>query len=258
MDTITKRLIMAVLTLLLISACRPSETELQEAVAAAISATEAAQPTATATTAASPTPVSTDTPTPTATPAATPTPQPTRTPRPTATPFPTPLPEVLAIARRCIDPIENDFYIHAGPLTDLVWGRLSPVVTTTMYPRGNSYEGQLEYYYVGDDWLFIDELIFNIDGEVVRIQPAWTDTEIIGGGTILESGGIPIGRSKMDLLSKLAAGENIQLRYSGTEGQTDVTLDDLERGMIRFMYAVLPSLMDGSISSDEIEEGCPS
>jgi hypothetical protein len=126
-----------------------------------------------------------------------------------------------------------------------------------IYPTSSSYQGQLEYYYVGDDWLFIDELVFNIDGEVVRVTPDWTDTDVLSGGTILEVGGISIDRQNLDLLAKLAVGENIQLRYSGTDGQTDVTLDVYERGMIRFLYAVLPGLMDGSISSSEFEEGCP-
>lgn len=237
--------------------CAPSEAAIQAAIQETIAAAPTEIPSPTGVPEPTHTPAPIETPTPQPTPTATRTPVPTRTPRPTMTPFPTPLPEIMEIGRRCVDPIENDFYIHAGPLTDVIWARSSPVVTSIMYPRGSSYEGQLEYYYVGDDWLFIDELIFNIDGEVVRVAPAWTDTTVISGGTILESGGIPIGRQELDLLSKLAAGEDIKLRYSGTDGQTDVTLDIYERGMIRFMYAVLPGLMDGSISSDAFGEGCP-
>lgn len=254
-----KQVILLAVVLLALVSCAPSEAELQEAVAVAIQATQDAQPTATAepTVTNTPRPTYTSVPTDTPTPAPTNTPRPTSTPRPTATLFPTPPALVMDITRRCVDQITNDYYLYSDPHMNAVWARLSPVVTSVIIPVGESFVGELEYYYVADDWLFVDELIFNADGEVIRLTPEWTDTTVLSGGTILEAGGILIDLDGLNQLYELATGDNVQLRYSGTEGAEDVTLDEYEQNMMRFILAVLPPLLDGSISPDDFEEGCP-
>ena len=90
----------ALLLLLLLSACTPSQSASATDQTAYIPPTLRPLATATPSPTPTPTPSPTATPTPTPSPTATPTPTPTPTPRPTATPTPTPTPICANVAGR--------------------------------------------------------------------------------------------------------------------------------------------------------------
>ena len=252
-------ILLLTLAIMGLSACDPSEAELQDAVAEAISATQQAIPTATAEPTATATPRATNTPVPTNTPAPTNTKEPSPTPRPTLTPTPIPTvdPSLLANGGRCIDQITNDSYIFIQAPTKLLWARGSPTILGFVAESEGAYDLQIDFYYVGDAWLFIDELIFNVDGEVIRMTVPDLNTDVLYGGSILESGTISITSSKYDDFFKIITGEDVKLRYSGSDGIFDVAPDEFEMGTLQYAYLVYLGLQNGTISLDSFEEACP-
>ncbi len=256
-----KQLVLFVLALLALASCAPSEAELQAAVADAISATQQAISTVTAEPMATATPIPTDTPAPTDTPPPTPTqtPRPTRTPQPTETPIPMPTigPDTIAHGRRCVDEITGDSYIYLKHSTDAVWARLAPTVMSFVDETNGRYEMTVEYIYYGNDWLFVEEIIFNADGEVIRLTPAGTDGDVLNDGNILETGVIPITMSNIEIADKLVTAEEVLIRYSGSDGMYDATLDPHERAMFVFAALIYRAVNDGRVSMDDFELDCP-
>lgn len=254
-----KRIIAYVAVVLALVGCAPSEAELQDAVAEAISATQQAIPTATEEPTATATPRATNTPTPTNTPRPTftLTPRPTRTSSPTATPAPTLEPEMIALGGRCVDQITNDSYIFMQEGTNALWGSLSPAIIGYVTESDGDYELVMDFHYVGNDWLFVDELIFNVDGEVIHMTPVGISTDVLGGGRILESGTVIITPSVYVDFFKVIDGEDVKLRYSGSDGSFDAVPDAHEMNTLRYANLISGGLQDGSINLADFEEVCP-
>lgn len=244
-------ILLLVLAPLLVS-CAPSEADVQAAVSAALDATAAARPAATATAAATATPAPTET----ASPTNTPTLRPTRTPSPTATPWPTMEPELVAIGRRCVDEITNDSYLFVEGPVNAIWTRTAPTLFAFVDESGEDYTFLLQYAYQADDWLFIDELIFNADGEVIRVPVTDVITDVIAGG-ILEFGAIRFRNSELETVQRIVDAEEVNLRYSGSEGQHDATLDEIERAIMKYTLHAYRALEYGGVELGDFTEGCP-
>ena len=251
--------VLALLFLLSVVACTPSEQTIQAAVQVALAATQAALPTATLPPTVTPSASATATLTPV--PTATPTPRPTRTPGPTATPSPTPVPiptfgpEHRNAGARCIDPITNDSYIYLA----LAWSLATaePVhITGLVDEQDGDLALLMTFTYVGDDWLFVDELIMNLDGEVVRFTPDYTDTEVLNSGRVWEWGYVVLGQDDRAFVDKLV-GENVLVRLSGPEGQYDYAMTTFEAATVRYAYMAYMELRSGASELSDFPESCP-
>lgn len=233
---------------LTVSACSPSEAELQEAVEAALAATQEAQPIPTAV----PTVIDTATPVPTNTPI------PTATYFPTSTPFPTLESSVVNLGGQCVDPVTGESYFFQKQLTKELWTSLAPNVQSFVdMSSDETYILSLLYTFVADDWLFIDELIFNVDGEVYHLKPDSTSSDIFDSGDIYEAGTKVITRNDFDLVEDIIRGETVLVRFSGSDGSYDYTLTDEEKGVIEYSYLVYQALVNDAVSPSDFVATCP-
>lgn len=233
----------AIVCLFALTACAPSEAAIQ----AAIQATADAMPTATPEPTETPTPRPTDTPEPTATPE----------PMPTPKPLSTLSPKVIRYGARCIDEITNNSYIFLEEEVDWLWLAPTSNVTAVVHVIDTTYILEMSAEYRDDDWLFVDELIFNLDGEVVRLTPTSEFRDVLSNGRIMEIVGFAFTLNNLGPIFELVNADEIKVRYSGSRGIHDMDLTDYELATIQYAYSVYLRLMEGTISPTDFRELCP-
>lgn len=88
--------------------------------------------------------------------------------------------------------------------------------------------------YIGDDWLFLDEVVFLVDGErfvlpIERYRDVNSDT--LDGGLVYEE--VDTNVEDFQLLVDIALAEEVKVRLGGSEGVFDKTLDEHDLEIIR-------------------------
>lgn len=96
-----------------------------------------------------------------------------------------------------------------------------------------------------DGWLFFDEIIFNIDGEVEKLYSLDPETSTLGGSKIRET---IIKDYDEELIDKLINAKEVKMRFSGKNGELDYTLTDVDIKALKVirmfndLYPTLPNL----------------
>jgi hypothetical protein len=100
---------------------------------------------------------------------------------------------------------------------------------------------RLKVQYEGDDWLFTKDLLFKIDGRLLRLSPNWHAWEREnGGGAVWETVDLLASPA---LASALARADSIKVRFSGKHDY-DYELTDEEVVALRRVYWVCRAARD--------------
>ncbi|GEN87200.1 hypothetical protein [Oceanobacillus sojae] len=75
-----------------------------------------------------------------------------------------------------------------------------------------------------EDWLFADNVVFNIDGEKESIGTFNFDTDILNGSLIREED--TITNIDEELIEKIIDAEEVKMRFEGDKGEIDYTLTE--------------------------------
>lgn len=83
-------------------------------------------------------------------------------------------------------------------------------------------------------WLFFDEIIFNIDGEVDSLYSLDPDTDTLGGSMIRE---VATEGYDEELVSNLINANEIKMRFVGEKGNLDYTFTDVDKEALKVIKA---------------------
>lgn len=79
-------------------------------------------------------------------------------------------------------------------------------------------------------WLFFDEIIFNIDGEIDSLYSLDPKTDTLGGSIIRET---EIRDYDEELVGKLIDANEIKMRFTGEKGELDYTLTAIDKEALK-------------------------
>lgn len=103
---------------------------------------------------------------------------------------------------------------------------------------------RLKIQYVADDWLFIRNYIFNIDGTPYTYTPDEVKTDN-GGGIVWEWSDQPMINNNKKIIEALANAKSVKIRFQGREYQKDKTVTSKQLQNIKIIYD-LYNAMGGS------------
>jgi len=164
-------------------------------------------------------------------------------------------PEHYGVIGHCVDAITNDSYVYLALGWSAATSNPVHIVGVVDITSGDP-AVLMEFSYVGDDWLFIDEVIINLDGEVVRFTPDYVDTEVLNNGNVWEWGYVILGQEHREFVDKLV-GDNVMVRLTGPEGRYDYALTKFEAATVRIAYMTYMELLSGATELSDLPKQCP-
>ncbi len=96
--------------------------------------------------------------------------------------------------------------------------------------EGESYWLRLKFQYASNDWLFINKGVLLIDGEKFTINGNWKRDNNSG---IWEWLDIPVRKTELMILEKIANSKSAKIRYIGTKYHNDRTITRKEKNIIK-------------------------
>lgn len=116
----------------------------------------------------------------------------------------------------------DDFTGNAKTKLNLPMGSLQLMAEISLgfkYTKGGDTEDLVMYTYLyKSDWLFVETVSFNIDGEIYDFDSIHDNREVITGSYIQETNYYSVDRA---FLEKLASGNDIKIRISGKDYYID-------------------------------------
>jgi hypothetical protein len=146
------------------------------------------------------------------------------------------------------DEIEKRITISHGPTYDtlILSNSILPLIAVS---ADDTVTLLFWYSYLSDDWIFIDHVVFNVDGEVYRIEPDSLDRDVLESGRVLESGTIILDDDlNQELLDDLLNGEDVLVRFDGSDGNYDYSMTVLERVAFRKIHHIYRNLIEGTLT----------
>ena len=120
-------------------------------------------------------------------------------------------------------------------------------------------DGELDlrflYVYVADDWLFIDSILINADGERYTLDLCFENTDTIGGGKIQEMVAVCLDLADKDMVAQITSADKVMARLYGSKGSHDFELNQREKTSLKYTFQTFVNLKEGTI---EIKEGIES
>jgi hypothetical protein len=118
----------------------------------------------------------------------------------------------------------NGFYLYVGA---------SPNFSTTL---------RLKIQYYGDDWLFIEKYIFNVDGDVYEINPDYGDVETDNDSKVWEWLDISPNSSQVSMLKAISKSKKTIMRLEGSKYYKDVVITSAQKSAIKRVLVVYAGL----------------
>lgn len=224
-----KKLVLLALVLLFLVGCGLSEADVATSVAQTIEA------------------MATDTPEPTA----------TSTPRPTSTPLPEAYP-ILTEDERATMKYSLDEMSGEATLEYLKnYGQAVKLRSwLDITPQGEPANISFFYSYIADDWLFIDSILINADGERYTLDLCYENTDVLDDGQIMESVAACFDLSDKEMIEQIANADNVGVRLNGSSGNHDIRLSEKERFSLKYAFQTFANLSEGTIEmKDGIQDG---
>ena len=106
--------------------------------------------------------------------------------------------------------------------------------------KGDRFWLRLKMQYEADDWLFIDNAIFLVDGEKYPVSGNWERDN--DGGRIWEWLDLPVEPSGVMLLEKIANSQTTKVRFVGNKYHNDRTLTKKEKDIIKNTLEIYQAL----------------
>ena len=180
------------------------------------------------------------------------------TPEPTLEPTPEPEPEFYPVlSEEALDLVlylNDDMNGYEGYG---IWGNSQNQEFIYQFSIDSDFETGISdllisYFYYDDDWLFIDSILLRIDDEVYDLELLWNDTDVLDSSGIEEYIGILVPDNIME---ELGNAEEAKIRLDGSEGRTDIVLDEKQRMHAQIIHALKRNIQDGAILTKEFEDG---
>jgi len=115
----------------------------------------------------------------------------------------------------------------------IVDGNLVLVETIVVQPTDKQPEVRWTITYIGDDWLFLDRIIFLIDEQrhIITFDPLRQRfSDVVPGGGVIESIEVPV--ESIAALIDIVTSKSVQVRLSGSDGNIDKVLTDYEKQIL--------------------------
>ena len=232
-------LIFLILFAVVFSACssgEPSESDIQTAIAQTAEAI----------------PTETDVPEPTATTKRVKLPTPTNTPIPTNTPMPTEEPWPVLSEDELKKTIYSRDEISGVALAQYELNRSSDTEAwVDISPDGKQFGFTWFGRYLGDDWLFVESLLVNVDGEVYDLPLCYYNNDVFDSGRVYESFSPCPEDLDDELILNIVNGDRVLVRFDGSEGNYDFELTDDEKLSLEYALNLFHNLSDGALKINE-------
>ncbi len=98
----------------------------------------------------------------------------------------------------------------------------------------------IQYY--GEDWLFIEKFLFNVDGYTYEIDPSYGDIESDNDSKVWEWFDTKPNKGEVDLIKRIIKSKKAVMRIEGSKYYKDVTISSSQKkalGRILIVYAGL-------------------
>lgn len=98
----------------------------------------------------------------------------------------------------------------------------------------------IQYY--GEDWLFIEKYLFNVDGYRSEIDPSYGDVETDNDSKVWEWFDTKPSNSEVELIKKIVKSKKAVMRIEGSKYYKDVTISSTQKkalGRVLTVYAGL-------------------
>lgn len=106
----------------------------------------------------------------------------------------------------------------------------------------NNTDFYMTFMLLKDSWIFFEDIIFNVDGELTNISKSNIEkyTEVIGNGLVSETAGMYLQKYSMfnELMEKIISGNEIKIRLVGKDakGNVDFTLTETDKENSKNLY----------------------
>ena len=98
----------------------------------------------------------------------------------------------------------------------------------------------IQYY--GEDWLFIEKYLFNVDGDTYEIDPSYGDVEKDNDSKVWEWLDITPDNSEVELLRKIIKSKKAVMRIEGSKYVKDVTISTMQKKALGRVLTVYSGL----------------
>jgi len=101
---------------------------------------------------------------------------------------------------------------------------------------------RLVIQYYGEDWLFIEKYLFNVDGYTYEIDPSYGDIEKDSDSKVWEWFDTKPNKGEVDLIKRIIKSKKAVMRIEGSQYYKDVTITSTQKkalGRVLIVYAGL-------------------
>lgn len=98
----------------------------------------------------------------------------------------------------------------------------------------------IQYY--GEDWLFIEKYLFNVDGKTFEIDPGYGDVETDNDSKVWEWFDTSPNKGEIDLIKSIIKSKKAVMRIEGSKYYKDVTITSTQKkalGRVLTIYSGL-------------------
>lgn len=145
--------------------------------------------------------------------------------------------QLLAKLNSNYDDMKNTTYISPKGIDSVSTTiHMAPYISTT----GSTKTLFIDLGFIKNDWIFFEQIIFNVDGDLTTIDVQYNDVlrDVIGGGYIREY--IPLRESNYSniykLIEKIINGKEVKVRFTGEQYYIDYVITDKEKAGLRDIY----------------------
>lgn len=129
---------------------------------------------------------------------------------------------------------ENDFSVYFGCDLEDSKAIKERICLTEFKPHL-----RLKIQYAGEDWLFINSFIFNVDGERDEITPDYGDIKRDNGnGLVWEDYDVRMYADQVDLIQRIIKSKKAVLRLEGDMYRKDVTISKSQKAALEHVLTV--------------------
>jgi len=98
----------------------------------------------------------------------------------------------------------------------------------------------IQYY--GEDWLFIEKFLFNVDGYTYEIEPSYGDIESDNDSKVWEWFDTKPNKGEVDLIKRIIKSKKAVMRIEGSKYYKDVTISSTQKKALGRVLTVYTGL----------------
>jgi hypothetical protein len=108
--------------------------------------------------------------------------------------------------------------------------------------KGSNTTLRLVIQYYGEDWLFIEKYLFNVDGYTYEIDPGYGDVESDNDSKVWEWFDTKPNKDEVELIKRIIKSKKAVMRIEGSKYYKDVTITSTQKkalGRVLIVYTGL-------------------